>query len=225
MNLTKIISNGTTINTSGTTGPSKPIWQSPEKLAYANKAAVECQGLTSNSKVLTVCSLDHAGGLLAQTLPAISVGAPVTITPFNAFKWIGAIKNYTHSHLTPNMARAAMSTKTFKTIDLTGIVIMCGSDRVHSNVIQAYIDRGATFIANWGMSEVGPVAINKTFKPGDTINHTESIMGDTTYCETKIVDGELHVYGDISVYDDWFATGDMVEYKDGSFWYLGRKDA
>jgi acyl-CoA synthetase (AMP-forming)/AMP-acid ligase II len=225
MNLTKIISNGTTIRTSGTTGPSKPIWQSPEKLEHANKAAIKCQGITATSKVLTVCSLDHAGGLLAQTLPAISVGAPVTITPFNAFKWISEITKFTHSHLTPNMARAVMGTKTFKTIDMTGIVIMCGSDRVQSDIIQAFINKGATFIVNWGMSEVGPVAINKTYKPGDEVLHTDIIMGDTTYCETKIIDNELYVYGEISVYDDWFATGDLVEYKDGSFWYLGRKHA
>ena len=57
-----------------------------------------------------------------------------------------------------------------------------------------------------------------------TGTHTECIS-HVSESETKIVDGELHVYGDISVYDDWFATGDMVEYKDGSFWYLGRKDA
>ena len=61
------------------------------------------------------------------------------------------------------MARAVMATKTFIKLDLTGITIMCGSDRVHSSIIKAFIEQGATFIANWGMSEVGPVAINKTF--------------------------------------------------------------
>jgi acyl-coenzyme A synthetase/AMP-(fatty) acid ligase len=50
-------------------------------------------------------------------------------------------------------------------------------------------------------------------------------MGDKTYCETKIVDGELYVKGYICVYDDWFATGDLVEYKDDIYWYLGRKNA
>jgi acyl-CoA synthetase (AMP-forming)/AMP-acid ligase II len=225
MNLLKIINEGCTIYTSGTTGPSKPIKQSAEKLYFANKAAVECQKLNKFSKVYTVCTLEHAGGLLAQTLPAIAVDADVHVESFNAFRWVKNITNYTHSHLTPNMARAVIATKTFKTLDLNGITIMCGSDRVHSSTIKAFIEQGATFIANWGMSEVGPVAINKTFNKGDIVNHTESIMGDTTYCETKVVDGELYVKGDICVYDDWFATGDLVEYKDNIYWYIGRKNA
>jgi len=225
MNLIKIINDGTTINTSGTTGPSKPIWQSAEKIYFANRAAVECQKLNKFSKVYTVCTLDHAGGLFAQTLPAIAVEAEVCIEQFNAFRWVKKIMEYTHSHLTPNMARAVMATKTFSKLDLTGITIMCGSDRVHSSIIKAFIEQGATFIANWGMSEVGPVAINKTFNKGDIVDHTESIMGDKTYCETKIVDVELYVKGYICVYDDWFATGDLVEYKDDIYWYLGRKNA
>ena len=227
MNLIKIINDGCTINTSGTTGTPKAIYQSPEKIRYANQVAAECQGITSESKVLTVCTLDHAGGLFAQTLPAISVDAYVDIEQFNPYAWVLKVQNeYTHSHLTPNMARAIMATKTWKNgFDLNGITIMCGSDRVHSSIIKAFIDKGATFIANWGMSEVGPVAINKIFKPGDEVVHHESIMGNTTYCETKIVNNELYVRGNICVYDDWFATGDLVEYKDATYWFIGRKDA
>ena len=226
MNLRTILSNGCTISTSGTTGPKKPIWQSPEKIYFANKAAVRCQKITEKSKILTVCTLDHAGGLFAQTLPAISVDAHVDIEPYNPYAWIKNIQNgYTHSHLTPNMARGIMATKTFKNgFDFNGITIMCGSDRVHSNIIEAFIDKGATFIVNWGMSEVGPVAINKIFNKGDTVVEHESIMGDTIYCNTKIIDNELHVKGDICVFDDWFATGDLVEYKDSTYWFLGRKN-
>jgi long-subunit acyl-CoA synthetase (AMP-forming) len=50
------------------------------------------------------------------------------------------------------------------------------------------------------------------------------IMGDTFYCDYKIDDdGELHVRGDICVYDDWFATGDIVRQDDGVMYYNGRK--
>jgi hypothetical protein len=47
-------------------------------------------------------------------------------------------------------------------------------------------------------------------------------MGDTAYCDTKIVDGELHVKGDICAIDGWLATGDLVEQDDGIYWYYGR---
>ena len=220
--LKKIINTGTALPTSGTTGAPKRIFQSPHKLAAANSVARQVQSITSNSRILTVCTLKHAGGLLAQTLPAVEVGADVDVQKFNPYSWVRQITDYTHSHLTPDMARAVMKTRGFNTVNLSGITVMCGSDRVHSSIIQSFTDRGATFITNWGMTEVGPVAINQTFNPGDTINTTETIMGNQVHCDVKIEDNQLFVRGDICVYDDWFATGDIVTYNNGVYYYLGR---
>ena len=220
--LKKIINTGTALPTSGTTGAPKRIFQPPHKLRAANSVARQVQRITSNSRILTVCTLTHAGGLLAQTLPAVEVGADVDVQKFNPYSWVRQITDYTHSHLTPDMARAVMKTRGFNTVNLSGITVMCGSDRVHSSIIQSFIDRGATFITNWGMTEVGPVAINQTFNPGDTINTTETIMGNQVHCDVKIEDNQLFVRGDICVYDDWFATGDIVTYNNGVYYYLGR---
>jgi acyl-CoA synthetase (AMP-forming)/AMP-acid ligase II len=222
LTLKKILNEGIVLSTSGSTGSPKQIVQPVKKLLAANSVAREVQQIDSNSRILTVCTLNHAGGLLAQTLPGFEVGAHIDVQPFNAFSWTRQIQDYTHSHLTPNMARAIIKTKNFNDINLTGITIMCGSDRVQSNIIRLFIERGATFIVNWGMTEVGPVAINKTFRPGDEVIATETIMGDTAFCETKIVNGELYVRGDICVYDDWFATGDSVIENQGMFYYIGR---
>ena len=223
--LKKIINTGTALPTSGTTGVPRRIFQPPHKLQAANSVARQVQDITVSSRILTVCTLTHAGGLLAQTLPAVEVGAHVDIQKFNPYSWVRQIIDYTHSHLTPDMARAVIKTRGFSSVNLTGITIMCGSDRVHSSIIQSFIDRGATFIANWGMTEVGPVAINSTFNPGDAVTITESIMGNQMYCDTKIIDSELHVKGDICVYDDWYPTGDLVQYTSNIYYYLGRKNA
>ena len=220
--LKKIINTGTALPTSGTTGAPKRIFQPPHKLRAANSVARQVQRITSNSRILTVCTLKHAGGLLAQTLPAVEVGADVDVQKFNPYSWVRQITDYTHSHLTPDMARAVMKTRGFNTVNLSGITVMCGSDRVHSSIIQSFNDRGTTFITNWGMTEVGPVAINQTFNPGDTINTTETIMGNQVHCDVKIEDNQLFVRGDICVYDDWFATGDIVTYNNGVYYYLGR---
>lgn len=220
--LKKILEQGTVLYTSGSTGKPKKIKQPVRKLLAANSAARKVQDINSHSRILTVCTLEHAGGLLAQTLPAYEVGAHIEVQSFNAWAWCRQIKDYSHSHLTPAMARAIMKTKGFQELNLSGITVMCGSDRVPSSIIQSFINRGATFIANWGMTEVGPVAINKTYTPGMIVNNTESIMGDSVYCDTKLVNGELHVYGDICVYDDWFPTGDVVSIVDNTYYYLGR---
>ena len=64
--------NGFELQSSGTTGEPKRIFQTPAKLQAANKAAVDAQNITAQSRVSTVCRMKHAGGLLAQTLPAWS---------------------------------------------------------------------------------------------------------------------------------------------------------
>ncbi|MBG10967.1 MAG: hypothetical protein CMD92_07355 [Gammaproteobacteria bacterium] len=218
-----MIMEGCILQSSGSTGTPKNIFQPPEKLRYANSIARQVQGITKDSKILTVCTLRHAGGLLAQTLPGYEVNAEIEVEKFNAFSWVRKIKDFTHSHLTPDMARAIMKTKSFDSLNLEDKIIMCGSDRVQSGIIQNFIDRGAIFIVNWGMTEVGPVAINRTFEPGMKVQTTETIMGNETHCDTKIVAGELYVKGDICVYDDWFATGDIVAKEDGHYYYMGRK--
>tara|TARA_A100001011_G_C14134325_1_gene766859 strand:+ start:53 stop:754 length:702 start_codon:yes stop_codon:yes gene_type:complete len=231
MNLIEILNKGCIIHTSGTTGPSKPIEQPIDKIRSANKIARDVQMITKDSKVYTVCSMNHAGGLFAQTLPAIEIKAQVHTELFNPFKWVNSIKDFTHSHLTPAMAKAITKTKSWKNIDLTGKIIACGSDRVPASIVNKFVEKGCTFITNWGMSEVGPIAINKTFTPAsseakdlDIDGRTCTLMGDEVFVETRISKwNELSVKGDISVYKDWFATGDVVKFVEGQYWYYGRK--
>ena len=220
------LSRGTELSTSGTTGRPKKIFQDPYKIKHSNFIARKVQNITKNSRILTVCSLKHAGGLLAQTLPAYEIGASVTIEPYNPYRWVMEIEKYTHSHLTPRMAEAIIKTKSFRKLDLSGITVMCGSDPVHEYEINCFTEQGATFITNWGMTEIGPVAINKTFQPGDVAeNYLEyTVLGDTFWCDYKIVDNELHVKGAICVYPEWFATGDLVVEEARTLYYVGRKD-
>lgn len=220
MKLKDILSNGISIKSSGTTGAPKELFQSPDKLKAANAVAIESQKLTSNSKVYTVCKMEHAGGLLAQTLPAYSIGADVFIKDFNAYRWVKEIKNFTHTHLTPAHCRAIMGTKDFWALDLSDIWITCGSDPVTWDIIKAFHSRGCTFMANWGMTEIGPCAINSVFDKNTNIEEYENyapngttILGNNFYCDWKVENGELFVKGDICIYDNWYATGDLVEQK------------
>ena len=236
-NLKDKLTEGVYVKSSGTTGLPKNIFRSPENLKYCNNVAIDSQKITKNSRVYTVCKMEHAGGMLAQTLPAISIGADVVVEDFNVKRFIKEIHKYTHTHITPRQAKIIMSSKNFSEINLSNIWITCGSDRIDWDVITAFVNKGATFMANWGMSEIGPCAINTVFSNIDSVeNYTSltssnlTIIGENFYCDYQISkSNELIVKGDICVYDDWFFTGDLVIKKnkltyDKSpvLYYLGR---
>ena len=228
--LALILKKGIELSSSGTTGSPKKIYQSPSKLKNANKVARECQKISSKSKIYTVCKMQHAGGLLAQTLPAFEVGADIDIEEFNAYKFCKKITNYTHTHLTPNHAKAIRLTKSFKNIDLNGIWVTCGSEPVEWDLIIDFVKKGCNFMVNWGMTEIGPCAINTVFKNLESVlDYKEraingTLIGDKTYCDTKIKNNKLYVKGNISVFNDkWFDTKDIVALnKNKEFYIQGR---
>lgn len=225
------LANGFELQSSGSTGKPKNILQTPAKLLAANKVAVEAQNITAQSRILTVCRMSHAGGLLAQTLPAWSVRAHVEIKPFNAFTFWRDIKGYTHTHLTPMHCRLLMQTKHFSSLDLDGVFVACGSDNVTFEIIEAFVGRGAVFMCNWGMTEIGPITINTVFDTPDKVKQYReqapadgTLLGDRYFCEYKIVDNELWVRGDVCVYQDWFNTHDLVALNEqGAMYHLGRR--
>lgn len=229
-NYKTLLQKGFGLKTSGTTGEKKIIFQTPEKLVYANKVAVDAQKITCSSRVLTVCNMQHAGGVLAQTLPALSIGAHVEIKKFNAYRFWQDIKEFTHTHLTPAHCAALMQTKNFPAADLNGLFITCGSDRVSFDTIHRFVERGATFMCNWGMTEIGPITINTVFKSVDKVTQyqqqallTGTLMGDNYYCDYKIENDLLYVKGALSVYDGWLNTKDKVKLNPhGALYFMDR---
>jgi acyl-CoA synthetase (AMP-forming)/AMP-acid ligase II len=225
------LATGFELQSSGTTGEPKRIFQTPAKLLAANKFAVAAQNITPQSRILTVCRMTHAGGLLAQTLPAWSVHAHVEIKPFNAFTFWRDIKGYTHTHLTPMHCKLLMQTKNFSALELGGVFVACGSDNVTFEIIEAFVERGAVFMCNWGMTEIGPVTINTVFDTLDKVKQYReqavadgTLLGDRYYCEYKIIDDELWVRGDACVCEDWFNTHDLVALNEqGAMYHLGRR--
>ena len=225
-----ILNNGVEISSSGTTGPAKKVFRTPDNLKACIDVAIESQQLVQSSKVLTVTRMTHAGGLLTQTLPAYSLGAEFKVQQFNAFTFLKDFKDYTHTFLAPAQMTALMNTKGFADCDLTGKRILGGSDPVSWEMIEAFVSKGAIVQPNWGMSEIGPITINMEFDSMDKVQYVKqkapdgyTIMGDTFYCDWKIVKHELYVKGPTSIYDDWYATGDLVSLDMGRrMYYLGR---
>jgi acyl-CoA synthetase (AMP-forming)/AMP-acid ligase II len=229
INFKDILEKGITIYSSGTSGEPTPYFQNPDKLAIGSRVAAMAQGIRAKSRVYTCCKTTHAGGLLAQTLPALAVGAHVDVVNFSAYDFVRDIKNYTHTHITPKHAKAIMLTKGFQDLDLSGIFITCGADPVTWDIIEAFVAKGAKFMVNWGMSEVGPIAINITFEDLDEVYYLKesapadtTIMGRNKHCHYRIVDGELLVKGDICIYEGWYPTRDQVVVQNDILYYVGR---
>lgn len=218
----KILKDGCTISSSGTTGTPKQIYRSPNNLEACNSVAIKDQDITSKSKIFTCTRMTHAGGLLLQSLPAYTLGCDVHITKFNPFTFLKEFDSYTHTFLPPAMCNALIKTKGFKNADFTGKVIAMGSDIIPWDHIHKFVSKGATVIANWGMSEIGPCAINTKFETLKYVErHTEwapntlPIMGENLNCLYKIdyTNDQLYIKSDLCIHNDWFATGDKVELK------------
>jgi acyl-CoA synthetase (AMP-forming)/AMP-acid ligase II len=225
--LESILTNGATISSSGTTGKPKIIFRTPENLKKVIEVALDSQKISKQSKILTVTRMTHAGGLLAQTLPAFSIGCEIEIKQFNAFSFLKDFENYTHTFLTPTHMDMIVNLKSFNNCDLTGKRILGGSDPVSWNMIEAFVSKGAIVQPNWGMSEVGPITINSEFKNIDDIlkyKKEKTILGNTFYTEWKIEDDLLYVKGDLVYKEGWLCTGDIVDLDSGVLYYVGRKN-
>ena len=228
----KILQNGVEISSSGTTGPSKTVFRTPKNLQACIDVAVDAQQLVRSSKVLTVTRMTHAGGLLTQTLPAYSIGAEFKVQKFNAFTFLKDFANYTHTFLAPAQMTALINTNGFVDYDLNGKRILGGSDPVTWEMIEAFVSKGAIVQPNWGMSEIGPITINIEFDSMEKVQHVKercfeqyTILGDTYYCDWKINNHELYVKGPTSIYDNWFATKDIVALDmNKRMYYKGRKE-
>ena len=174
--------------------------------------------------------MEHAGGLLAQTLPAFEIGASICIEKFNAYNFCRNISNYTHTHITPDHGKAIRLTKTFKKLDLKGVWITCGSEPVGWDLIIDFVKKGCKFMVNWGMTEIGPCAINTVFSNVNEVLEFKkralpgTLMGDNVYCDIKIKNKTLHVKGNISVFgNNWHDTKDIVVInKNKEFYINGR---
>ena len=120
-----------------------------------------------------------------------------------------------------------MLTKSFHDLNLKGVWITCGSEPVEWELITKFVEKGCQFMVNWGMTEIGPCAINTVFEDIDAVEEYKkralegTLMGDNVYCDLKIEKDTLHVKGDISVFgNNWFDTRDRVKKNETNEFYI-----
>jgi acyl-CoA synthetase (AMP-forming)/AMP-acid ligase II len=213
---------------SGSTGIRKPVII-PERMLLANiNNILNFNQITEHDKILTVCSPNHTAGLTCQTLAGLFAGATVVIEPFNPFNLLRLLSKHqaTITHVIPLMTEAVMRLSAKPDLRNLRLVWM-GSDCIPKNHIEYWLDTHRSVMTVYGMTEAGPPAISHIYKHKDDLSMHDIgfAVGTKVFCDSKIVDDELYLKGDVINIDDWLQTGDCFKVIDGWYYYTGRKSA
>jgi acyl-coenzyme A synthetase/AMP-(fatty) acid ligase len=230
MDISKILTEGLILNSTGTTGPSKRIYQSPAKLLANIKNEIQIFKIDKNSCILNCSPLTHITAYYV-TLPGLFVGAKVIQKEMDYSEYLDFLINsntpVTHTVVPPLKLKEIMSDSRFESIKLKNTYVIFGKNFVTKEDVRAWIKKGAWVITNWGMSEIGPLCCYSIFKTEEDLDNIWKLedkvcMGNNLTIEAKIVNGEWVVRGETSIYKDWFFTNDKMMEHEGTFYYLGR---
>jgi len=211
---------------SGSTGTIRKAIKIPEDMILKNsEIAINSQKLSVDDNIFTVCSLNHTGGINAQTLPALLAGSSVIIKKFNGFSFFKDVKNYniTKTHLVPAMIDTLIKLNNFQSNMLK--LVVAGSDCIKKEHVDFFLQNGVNFMCNYGLTEAGPIIINHIFSERTELEiFNQGIpLGDKCWCDFTILNSELILKGKNVHKDGWLHTGDCVHKINDWIFYNGRK--
>lgn len=238
------------VYTSGTTGAPKGAVLTQDAMRCNAMMAQHAYDMTAHDHILNVLPLFHVGGLAIQPLPALSLGATVTL--HEKFVADLAVRSLAEDGITlinvvPTVLQAMVQSEGWAGADLKSLrAVSIGSTDVPTELIETIHRRGIPLVQIYGATETGPIAIYQRI---DAAFDTVGSIGRTgLYCETRLVDeagrdvadggnGEIWVRGQntltgywnneeatkANIVDGWFRTGDVARRDaDGNFWFADR---
>jgi fatty-acyl-CoA synthase len=229
------------VYTSGTTGEPKGALHTTAGLQANAAAAIAAQHLSARDRVLSVLPLFHVGGLCIQTLPALAVGAKVSLLPrFEPGAWFDAVEQWkpTTTLLVPAVMKALIDHPRWAAADLSSLAyVNSGSQIVPRALIDAFHARGVPVAQIYGSTETGPVSV--VLKPEEALAHPGMAGRPALGVQLMLgEDGEIclkapnlmrgYHRSDRShepAFDaqGWFHTGDLaVEHENGLLEVVGR---
>ncbi len=224
------------VYTSGTTGRPKGAVLTQEAVLFNALNSVHMHDLDISDHILTALPMFHVGGLNIQTIPALYLGATVTLQKrFEPAMVLSAIKERrpTRLVLVPATIVALSEHPDFKTTDFSSIKsVTTGSTIVQKSVIDIFHDHNVPVIQNYGLTETGPVALY--LRIDDAFSRVGSTGRGALHTRFRIVDDEdrdvpagqsgelllqgpnvlLEYWGDPAstceaLQNGWFRTGDI----------------
>ena len=239
------------VYTSGTSGRPKGVLLTQAALLANCINSVHAHDLTSQDHVLTVLPMFHVGGLNIMTLPALYVGAEVTLQArFDAGRLLADIETLrpTLTLLVPATMAAAISHPAWRDADLSSLrQINCGSSIVPTTLIEAFHARGVPVGQVYGATETCPIAL--VLRAEDALRKVGSTGVPAMHCEARLIgpDGTAVARGEVGEIQirgqnvmrgyhgqaeataaafaegGWYRTGDLARQDDdGYYWVAGR---
>ena len=151
------------VYTSGTTGRPKGAVLSREAIRVNAINAHHMHDMTAADHILTVLPMFHVGGLNIQTLPALALGATVSLhARFEPGATLAAIAGDRPSLTVqvPATLQAMIAHPAWQETDLSSLrAVATGSTDVPVDLIEALHARKVPVIQVYGSTETGPVAL------------------------------------------------------------------
>jgi fatty-acyl-CoA synthase len=230
------------VYTSGTTGLPKGAVHTQQNLLKNMQFAPVNIGLVATDLIASMLPLFHVGGLCIQTLPALYMGACVSLHA--RFDASAALRSFAQERPTltlqvPATLRALIEHPDWASTDLSSLrAVWAGSSVLPDNLIEAFHARGIPVCNVYGSTETGPFSICLT---ADQARSHRGCCGwpASEEVQVKLVNqqdgvGELCIrapnvaeryWPDKALKDEegWFHTGDLARMEaDGSYWVVGR---
>ena len=226
------------VYTSGTSGQPKGAMHTQAGMQANALAAIAAQGLTARDRVLSVLPLFHVGGLCIQTLPALAVGARVSLLPrFDPDAFFDALRDWrpTTTLLVPAVMKALVEHPRWAGADLASLAyVNSGSQIVPRHLIEAFHARGVPVAQVYGATETGPVSV--VLRPDEALAHVGHAGRPALGVQMRLAaDGEILLKAPqlmrgyhrsaAPAFDaeGWFHTGDLARrHEDGCIEVVGR---
>lgn len=229
------------VYTSGTTGRPKGALLDQAALVANARNSWAMHAMVPEDRVLTVLPMFHVGGLNIQTLPALLLGAEVSIhrrfDPGATFDAMARDKP-TLTLLVPATIQALRAHPAWPAADLSCLrAVGTGSSIVPVDLIRAFHARGIPVLNVYGSTETAPIASFTTL--ADAVAKEGSVGRAAPSCEVRLVENEIQVRGPNvtkrywnapdatrAAFDgDWFKTGDLGHFDaQGYLWVDERKN-
>jgi len=238
------------VYTSGTTGRPKGAVHTQEAVFWNAVISQHAHDFTAHDHVLNILPLFHLGGINIQVMPALFVGATVTLhSGFDPRKTLAALGSdgITTTVCVPTVMRALMSLPEWPVTVFPAFRLMnTGSTDVPVDILRDVNARGIPMVQVYGATETGPIATYQ--RAEEAASSLGSIGRPAAHCEVQIRNdegricdlgrpGEIWVRGPnnfarywqnteatkAALVDGWFKTGDIGRVDaDGLIWFVGR---